>query len=165
MSGGIGHDAANAARRRRHVVRQPCPSLVRVDAWDGLEQAGSKILSANVLDGIDELVDPQIGRGDRSLTRQRFCRLAGMGRLSPGGIPQSGVPLGAIRVRTRAVSMLTSRQLSARPRSPRPVANRPHRRSNLGRFERGRSRGAITRLDVGMGYWGSMSDHFRTFLN
>src|SRR5215471_13714881 len=66
----IGHDAANAARRRRHVVRQPCPSLVRVDAWDGLEQAGSKIFSANVLDGIDELVDPQIGRGDRSLTRR-----------------------------------------------------------------------------------------------
>src|SRR6516162_4482399 len=48
---------------------------------------------------------------------------------------------------------------------PRPVANRPHRRSNLGRSARGRSRGAITRLDVGMGYLGSTSDHFRTFLN
>jgi hypothetical protein len=32
-------------------------------------------------------------------------------------VPQSGVPSGAIRVRMRAVSMLTSRRLSARPRS------------------------------------------------
>jgi len=32
-----------------------------------------------------------------------------------------------------------------------PVANRAHRRSNLGHSARGRSRGAITRLDVGMG--------------
>src|SRR6516162_6823505 len=46
-----------------------------------------------------------------------------------------------------------------------PVANRAHRRSNLGRSARGRSRGAITRLDVGKGYFGSMSDHFRTFLD
>jgi hypothetical protein len=46
-----------------------------------------------------------------------------------------------------------------------PVANRAHRRSNLGRSARGRSRGAITRLDVGMGYFGSMLDHFRTFLD
>src|SRR6516165_8053344 len=63
----------------------------------------------------------------------------------------------------RAVSMFTSRRLSARPRSPRPLANRPHRRSNLGRSARGRSRGAITRLDVGMGYLGSsqiISEHF-----
>src|SRR5262249_62239635 len=48
----IGHDTANAARRRGHVVRQLCPSLVRVDARDGLEQTGSKIRSANVLDGV-----------------------------------------------------------------------------------------------------------------
>jgi hypothetical protein len=47
----------------------------------------------------------------------------------------------------------------------RPVANRTHRRSNFGRSARGRSRGAITRLDVGMGYFGSMSDHFRPFLD
>src|SRR5215469_13431297 len=46
-----------------------------------------------------------------------------------------------------------------------PVANRAHRRSNLGRSARSRSRGAITRLDVGKGYFGSMSDHFRTFLD
>src|SRR6516164_6586851 len=46
-----------------------------------------------------------------------------------------------------------------------PVANRAHRRSNLGRSARGRSRGAITRLDVGKGYFGSRSDHFRTFLD
>src|SRR6516165_2229249 len=38
---------------------------------------------------------------------------------------------------------------------PRPVANRAHRRSNLGRSARGRSRGAITRLDVGMGIRGA----------
>ena len=38
-----------------------------------------------------------------------------------------------------------------------PVANRAHRRSNLGRSARGRSRGAITRLDVGKQYFG---EHF-----
>src|SRR5262245_65163384 len=43
---------------------------------------------------------------------------------------------------------------------PRPVANRAHRRNNLGRSARGRSRGAITRWDVGMGYSGSMSRSF-----
>src|SRR6516225_12324051 len=36
-----------------------------------------------------------------------------------------------------------------------PVANRAHRRSNFGRSARGRSRGAITRLDVGKGYFGN----------
>src|SRR5215467_8384324 len=44
-----------------------------------------------------------------------------------------------------------------------PVANRAHRRSNLGRSARGRSRGAITRLDVGKGYFGACqitSEHF-----
>lgn len=43
-----------------------------------------------------------------------------------------------------------------------PVANRAHRRSNLGRSARGRSRGAITRL-VGMGISGACqitSEHF-----
>src|SRR5262245_15655131 len=43
------------------------------------------------------------------------------------------------------------------------VANRPHRRSNLGRSARGRSRGAITRLDVGRGIRGAcqiISEHF-----
>src|SRR5262249_6309460 len=63
----IGHDAANAARRRGHVVRQLCPSLVGEDAGEGLEQIGSKILSANVLEGFNELVDPQMGGVDRSL--------------------------------------------------------------------------------------------------
>src|SRR2546423_6954769 len=66
----LDHEVANAARRRGHVVRQLCPSLVRVDARDGLEEASSKILSANVLDGIDELVDPQIGGLNRSLPRR-----------------------------------------------------------------------------------------------
>src|SRR5262249_2363218 len=43
-----------------------------------------------------------------------------------------------------------------------PVANRAHRRSNLGRSARGRSRGAITRLDVGKGYFG---EHVRSLPN
>src|SRR5215831_5945513 len=38
-----------------------------------------------------------------------------------------------------------------------PAANRAQRRSNLGRSARGRSRDAITRLDVGMRYSGSGS--------
>jgi hypothetical protein len=46
-------------------------------------------------------------------------------------------------------------------RPARPVANRAHRRNNLGRPARGRSRGAITRLDVGMGIRCQIiSEHF-----
>src|SRR5262249_19304271 len=88
----------------------------------------------------------------------RFCRAGRYGDGSALVVFLNPVfRLGPFGSRTRVVSMFTSRRLSARPRSPRPVANRPHRRSNLGRSARGRSRGAITRLDVGMGY--------RTFLN
>jgi hypothetical protein len=49
----IDQESANAARRRGHVVRQPRPSLKRVDARNGLEQIGGKIPSANVLNVID----------------------------------------------------------------------------------------------------------------
>src|SRR5262244_2083522 len=71
------------------------------------------------------------------------------GWLSPGGIPC-----------LNPVFRLGPRRTSF---GPRPVANRAHRPSNLGRSARGRSRGAITRLDVGMGYLGScqiISEHF-----
>src|SRR5260221_9814043 len=64
----IGHEVANAVRRRRHVIRQLRPSPVRADARDGMEQVRSKVLSATILDGIDQTVDPAIGRVDRSLT-------------------------------------------------------------------------------------------------
>src|SRR5262249_34990305 len=57
----VDQEVANAARRRGHVIRQIRPSLIGVDARDRLEKAGSKVLSTNVLDGVDELVDPQIG--------------------------------------------------------------------------------------------------------
>jgi hypothetical protein len=44
-----------------------------------------------------------------------------------------------------------------------PVANRAHRQSNLGRSARGRSRGAITRLDVGK--HGVFGEHVRSLPN
>src|SRR5262249_34492806 len=63
----IGHDAANAARRRGHVVRQLWQMLVRGEARDGWEQIGSKFFWGTVLGGVEERCDPQIGGGDRSL--------------------------------------------------------------------------------------------------
>jgi hypothetical protein len=41
----IGHEVVNAVCRRGDVVRQLRPSLIRVDARDGLEQVGGEILS------------------------------------------------------------------------------------------------------------------------
>src|SRR5215471_11344117 len=63
----VDQEVTNAARRRGHVIRQIRPSLIRENARDRLEKAGSKVLSTNVLDGVDELVDPQIGGMNRSL--------------------------------------------------------------------------------------------------
>jgi len=93
----------------------------------------------------------------------RFCRLAGA------------------RHQPQWYSLLQSALLSGAHSGPREVGFTSHAgridvpitpvRRDLVRFAargsrsaRGRSRGAITRLDVGMGYSGSMSDHFRTFL-
>src|SRR5262249_49901665 len=63
-----GHDVANAVCRKRDVVRHSRPRLRRVDAGDWLQQACREILSTDVLDGIDEIVDPQVMEVDRSLT-------------------------------------------------------------------------------------------------
>ena len=96
----------------------------------------------------------------------RFCRLAGMGMAQPWwySLPQSGVPSGAIRIpHASRIDVHIAPDVGATSFGSPPVANRAHRRSNLGRSARGRSRGAITRLDVGMGYSGSMSDHSEHF--
>src|ERR1700750_2784362 len=63
----VGQHAANAALRRGHVVRHLCPSLVRVDARDRLEQTGGKFFRAISLVVFNRLIDPQIGGLARSL--------------------------------------------------------------------------------------------------
>jgi hypothetical protein len=109
-------------------------------------------------------------------TIRQMCDFAGwpvLGWLSPGGIPCLGsvFPL-RYRVRAKSSSFPTPAvidvhitpdvgAISSAPRAP--VANRAHRRNNLSRSATGRSRGAITRLDVGMGYSGSMPDPFLSF--
>jgi hypothetical protein len=100
-------------------------------------------------------------------TIRQMCDFAGwpvLGWLSPGGIPCLGsvFPL-RYRVRAKSSSFPTPAvidvhitpdvgAISSAPRAP--VANRAHRRNNLSRSATGRSRGAITRLDVGMGVFG-----------
>ena len=136
--------------------RRPCPATERPPKRAQYLEIGRS--SAAPLTGslsrrlTDDGVDNKANRGD-------FAGWPVWGWLSPGRIPQSGVPSGPIRVRGPSRSP-TSRRTSF---GPRPLANRPHRRSNLGRFARGRSRGAIARLDVSMGYLGSsqiISEHF-----
>src|SRR5262249_16164110 len=102
--------------------------------------------------------------------RQQMGDFAGWpvgGWLSPGGIPCLNPvfrlgPFGSARGR---IDAHIAPDVGATSFGPRPVANRAHRGNNLGSSARDRSRGAITRLDVGMGYSGSMSNHLRTFLD
>ena len=69
-----GHDVPNTVGRRRDVVRHPRPGLRRVDAGDRLQQARREILSTDVLDRIDEVVDVQIVGVDRSLAGRHSPR-------------------------------------------------------------------------------------------
>ena len=100
-------------------------------------------------------------------TIRQMCDFAGwpvLGWLSPGGIPCLGpVFRRGYRVRAKSSSFSTPAvidvhitpdvgAISSAPRAP--VANRAHRRNHLSRSATGRSRGAITRLDVGMGLFG-----------
>ena len=100
-------------------------------------------------------------------TIRQMCDFAGWpvsGWLSPGGIPCLGpVFRRGYRVRAKSSSFPTPAvidvhitpdvgAISSAPRAP--VANRAHRRNHLSRSATGRSRGAITRLDVGMGLFG-----------
>ena len=57
----VGHDVANAGCGQWNIVRHTRPGLRRVNARERLQQARREILSTDVLDGIDELVDAQIG--------------------------------------------------------------------------------------------------------
>lgn len=63
----IGYEVADPARCQGHGIRRVCPGLIGVNTGDPLEEVRRKILSANVLDGVDELVDAKMGGVDRSL--------------------------------------------------------------------------------------------------
>jgi hypothetical protein len=78
--------------------------------------------------------------------------------------PQSGVPSGAIRIRMRAVSMFTSRRMSAPPRSVRRPWQIGHTAGEISAAPQVVAVAAQLQGWIGMGYSGSMSDHFGTFL-
>src|SRR5215472_16870571 len=93
-----------------------------------------------------------------------FAGWPGWGWLSPGGIPCLNplFRLGPSDPHAGRIDVHIAPDVSANSFGSPPVANRAHRRSNLGRSARGRSRGAITRLDVGKGYFG---EHVRSLPN
>src|SRR5215469_6319288 len=57
----IRDQVADFARRRRHMVRQLCPSHVGVNVGDRLKQDGRKILAADILYSVQQILNPQIG--------------------------------------------------------------------------------------------------------
>ena len=60
-----------------NIVRHSRPGLRRVDAGDRLQQARREILSTDILDGIDELVDAQVGGVDLFLTSGQHSEVVG----------------------------------------------------------------------------------------
>jgi hypothetical protein len=63
----IGYEAADPSRCQGHIFRRVRPSLVGINTRDALEEFRRKILSVNVLDGVDELVDAKMGGVSRIL--------------------------------------------------------------------------------------------------
>ena len=64
----IRDQVADFARRRGHMLRQVCPRLIGVNAGDRLEQDGRKILAADILNSVQQILDAQIARIDRRLS-------------------------------------------------------------------------------------------------
>jgi hypothetical protein len=154
-------DLAMSAIVRFARQHRPCPATERppqraqcleIGRSSAAPLTGSSLSRRLTVDGVDNKANG------------RFCRLAGA------------------RHQPQWYSLLQSALLSGAHSGPREVGFTSHAgridvpitpvRRDLVRFAargsrsaRGRSRGAITRLDVGMGYSGSMSDHFRTFLD
>jgi hypothetical protein len=185
---GRGLSNRNRARLRRGTRIWRCRRLCGLGGSAGHAQQQNGHQSAR---NISKSVDHRCPLTGNSLSRRltvdvvdnkanvRFRRLVGMGMTQPCrySLPQSGVPPGAIRVRAKSASPLVreavpiTRRGTIRAgcwrdlvRPARPVANRAHRRNNLGRLARGRSRGAITRLGCWHGAFGehvrSISEHF-----
>jgi len=91
-----GKEIANPACCDGHIIRQPRPGLIGVDAGNRLEQIVGKILATNILNGVDQLLDAQVGRVNRGL--------------SPGKKSDMVTELGAIAGRRLGLGWLPSRR-------------------------------------------------------
>ena len=107
----IGNEVADPARRQREILRQLRPSLEGINAGDRLQEVGRKILSANVLDGVDKIIDAQMGGVDRGPTCGKQAEmvvelgaterdLVGLLRLSSGRCRPEQIRLGLHRRET-----------------------------------------------------------------
>src|SRR4029079_12972283 len=108
----VGDQLAGAAGRGPGVLRDIRPGVVCVKTWNRLKQCRRKVLAADVLNLVEQVVDAKVGRIDRRLRR---------GKQSEAIVPLSAVTggllgLGRLPGRGRRTKQLDLIAFSIQPR-------------------------------------------------